>query len=86
MAVELGEYNINVNGVAPGYIRTAQSLSEEHSLGLSALKKTSDFIPIGRFGEPEDVSEVITFLASDAARYISGQVITVDGGLLVGRY
>ncbi len=86
LAVELGEYNINVNGVAPGYIRTAQSLSEEHSLGLSALKKTSDFIPIGRFGEPEDVSEVITFLASDAARYISGQVITVDGGLLVGRY
>jgi 3-oxoacyl-[acyl-carrier protein] reductase len=41
---------------------------------------------MGRVGEPEDVAEVIVFLASDGARYISGQVLVVDGGLLVGRY
>ncbi len=41
---------------------------------------------MGRLGEPEDIADVIHFLASEAARYITGQVLTVDGGLLVGRY
>jgi 3-oxoacyl-[acyl-carrier protein] reductase len=41
---------------------------------------------MGRVGEPEDIADVIVFLASDAARYITGQVLVVDGGLLVGRY
>jgi 3-oxoacyl-[acyl-carrier protein] reductase len=86
LAVELARNGIRVNGVAPGYIRTAQALSEEHSLGPEGLEKAAEFIPMGRVGEPEDVAEVIAFLASDGARYISGQVLVVDGGLLVGRY
>jgi 3-oxoacyl-[acyl-carrier protein] reductase len=86
LAVELARDGIRVNGIAPGYIRTAQALSEEHSLGPEGLERAAEFIPMGRVGEPEDIADVIVFLASDAARYLTGQVIVVDGGLLVGRY
>ena len=86
LAVELARAGIRVNGVAPGYIRTAQALSEKHSLGPAGLEKAAEFIPMGRVGEPEDIADVIQFLVSDAARYLTGQVVTVDGGLLVGRY
>jgi 3-oxoacyl-[acyl-carrier protein] reductase len=86
LAVELARDGIKVNGIAPGYIRTAQALSEEHSLGPEGLEKAAEFIPMGRIGEPEDIADVILFLASDAARYLTGQVVVVDGGLLVGRY
>ncbi len=86
LAVELAASGIRVNGVAPGYIRTAQALSEEHSLGPAGLEQAAAFIPMGRVGEPEDIADVILFLASDAARYLTGQVVAVDGGLLVGRY
>jgi 3-oxoacyl-[acyl-carrier protein] reductase len=86
LAVELARDGVRVNGIAPGYIRTAQALSEEHSLGPEGLEQAAEFIPMGRVGEPEDIADVILFLASDAARYLTGQVIVVDGGLLVGRY
>ncbi len=86
LAVELARDGIRVNGVAPGYIRTAQALSEKHSLGPEGLAKAAEFIPLGRVGEPEEIADVIVFLASEAARYLTGQVLVVDGGLLVGRY
>jgi 3-oxoacyl-[acyl-carrier protein] reductase len=86
LAVELARNRIRVNGVAPGYIRTAQLLSKEHSLGPEGAEAASAIIPMGRLGEPEDIADVIVFLASHAARYITGQTIAVDGGLLVGRY
>lgn len=85
LAVELARDGIRVNGVAPGYIRTAQLLSKEHSLGPDA-DKAGAFIPMGRIGEPEEIADVIQFLASNASRYMTGQVVVVDGGLLVGRY
>lgn len=84
LAVELAEDGVRVNGLAPGYIRTAQALSREHSLGPEGLEETVAFIPLGRVGEPEDVADVAVFLASESARYITGQVLNVDGGLLVG--
>ena len=86
LAVELARDGIRVNGIAPGYIRTAQALSVDHSLGPAGLEKAVEFIPMGRVGEPEDIADVVLFLASEQARYLTGQVITVDGGLLVGRY
>ncbi len=86
LAVELAASGIRVNGVAPGYVRTAQALSEVHSLGHVGLQAAAEFIPMGRVGEPDDIADVILFLASKAARYMTGQVIAVDGGLLVGRY
>jgi len=86
LAVELARHGVRVNGVAPGYIRTAQLLSEEHSLGPAGAEKAGEFIPMGRIGEPEEIADVILFLASQSARYMTGQVVVVDGGLLVGRY
>lgn len=86
LAVELARDGVRVNGIAPGYIRTAQLLSKEHSLGPEGAGKAGEFIPMGRIGEPEDIADVILFLASNAARYMTGQVVVVDGGLLVGRY
>jgi len=86
LAVELAPSGIRVNGVAPGYIRTAQSLSTDHSLGEAGLIEAAKFLPMRRVGEPDDVADVILFLASNAARYMTGQVLVVDGGLLVGRY
>jgi 3-oxoacyl-[acyl-carrier protein] reductase len=86
LAVELARSGIRVNGVAPGYIRTAQLLSKEHSLGPEGAEAAAAFIPMGRIGEPADIADVIYFLASSAARYMTGQIIAVDGGLLVGRY
>lgn len=86
LAVELARGGIRVNGIAPGYIRTAQALSVQHSLGPEGLERAAEFIPMGRVGTPEDIADVALFLASPAARYMTGQVIVVDGGLLVGRY
>lgn len=86
LAVELGGHGVRVNGIAPGYIRTAQALSKEHSLGPEALEAAAEFIPMKRIGEPDDIADVALFLASHGARYLTGQIITVDGGLLVGRY
>jgi 3-oxoacyl-[acyl-carrier protein] reductase len=86
LAVELARSGVRVNGVAPGYIRTAQLLSKEHSLGPEGAEAAAAFIPMGRLGEPQDIADVIVFLSSSGARYITGQTIAVDGGLLVGRY
>lgn len=86
LAVELARDGIRVNGVAPGYIRTAQLLSKENSLGPEGAEKAGEFIPMGRIGEPEEIADVVLFLASNGARYMTGQVVVVDGGLLVGRY
>jgi len=85
LAVELAPGRIRVNCVVPGYIRTAQILDEQHSLGPAGLAATEGYIPLGRAGEPEDIAAAVAFLASDDARYITGQTLVVDGGLTVGR-
>jgi 3-oxoacyl-[acyl-carrier protein] reductase len=79
LAKELGSRNIRVNAVAPGLIETAMTsempgAAREHYLNTIAL---------GRAGTPEDVAPVVTFLASDAARYVTGQTLVVDGGVLM---
>ncbi|SFA96122.1 3-oxoacyl-[acyl-carrier protein] reductase [Poseidonocella pacifica] len=86
LAVEFAPKGLRINGVAPGYIRTAQLLSEQNSLGPKAAEIASPYIPMGRLGEPEEIAAVIAFLASSDASYLTGQVVTVDGGLLPGRY
>ena len=83
LAVEFGPANVRANVIAPGFIRTAQSLDEVNSAGPERLEASAAAVPLGRIGDPDDVAGVATFLASDAARYISGQSIVVDGGLLV---
>lgn len=84
LAAEVAADGVRVNAVAPGYVRTAQLLSEEHSLGLAGAEAAAARVPLQRIGEPEDIADVILFLASTSARYITGQVIVADGGLAIG--
>lgn len=79
LAAELAPTHIRVNCVAPGVINTdmVQVLGEET---LSDLANT---IPLGRLGAPEEIAQTVCFLASDAASYITGQVITADGGFII---
>lgn len=83
-AIELAADQIRVNAIAPGFIRTAQTLDPVHSVGQEGLDATAPIIPLGRVGDPSDIADVAVFLASHSARYITGQTLTVDGGLLVG--
>ena len=76
-AVDLGSAGINVNAVAPGFVKT-ELLTQ---LPREVLERAEHESVLGRVAEPEDVSRVILFLCSDAARHITGQVIVVDGGL-----
>ncbi len=77
VARELASRNITVNCVAPGLIRTAMT----ESLSDQAKEQAEGLIPLGRMGEPEDVAQVVVFLASPAADYITGEVIRTDGGM-----
>ena len=76
-AIELARDNITVNGVEPGYIRTAamEILADEEG-----LKQMANYIPAGYIGDPEDIAYCMLYLASDEARYITGQTICIDGG------
>lgn len=76
-ARELASRGITVNAVAPGFIATDMTEVLSDQIKEGAVKQ----IPLGRFGKPEEVAEVVTFLASDQAGYITGQVICVDGGM-----
>ncbi len=83
LAAEVAADGVRVNAVSPGYVRTAQLLSEEHSLGAAGAQEAGARVPLGRIGEPEDIADVILFLASASARYVTGQVIVADGGLAI---
>lgn len=79
LARELAGRKINVNAVAPGMIETAMT----DAINESAREKIIAGIPFGEIGKPEDVANVVAFLASDESRYITGQVICVDGGMAI---
>ena len=78
--MELGSRNINVNAVAPGYIRTNRVAAQTPA---ELLDKARERSAIGRLGDPQDVSNVVLFLCSEAARHITGAVVPVDGGYLL---
>lgn len=81
-AMDLGPHGIRVNAVAPGVVNTriARFVIEDPVIGPQYLKT----IPLGRFGEPDDVAATVRFLASDDAAYITGQTLVVDGGQTLG--
>jgi 3-oxoacyl-[acyl-carrier protein] reductase len=74
LAQEVGKKNVTVNAVAPGYIKTDMTKDLDENM-LKAM------IPVGRFGTAEEVAEVVGFLASDKASYVTGEVISVNGGI-----
>ncbi len=74
LAQEIGRKNVTVNAVAPGYIKTEMT----KDLDEKQLKK---LIPVNRFGTPEEVADLVAFLAGDGAAYITGEVISINGGL-----
>ena len=78
-AKELAARGITVNAIAPGFIETAMTdvLPEKIKEGIAAT------VPFGRMGQPEEIASVVTFLASDFASYITGQVLNVDGGMVM---
>lgn len=78
-ARELASRNIRVNAVAPGFIQTRMT----DALPESVRGKMLDAIPMGRFGTPEDVANVVLFLASESSSYMTGQVLTVCGGMVM---
>ena len=77
MARELASRQITVNAIAPGFITTDMT----QSLPEAARKEFAERIPLGRFGAPEEVAELALFLASDAAAYVTGQVVGINGGM-----
>ena len=79
VAKEVASRNIQVNAVAPGFIGTAMTEKLNDELKAAAVKQ----IPAGRFGTPEDVAQSVLFLCSPASDYITGQTLTVDGGLIL---
>lgn len=79
LAKELGSRGVNVNAVAPGFIETDMT----NTLGDKVKEEAEKNIPLKRFGKAEDVAECVAFLASGASDYITGQVIQVDGGMLM---
>jgi len=80
LAIELAGRGVTVNAIAPGFIETDMSAAVRNKAG-DLIKK---FIPMKRIGTPEDVAKVAVFLASSDSAYITGQVLTVDGGLSLG--
>ncbi|AGX42315.1 3-oxoacyl-[acyl-carrier-protein] reductase [Clostridium saccharobutylicum] len=79
LAKEVGSRGINVNAVAPGYIETDMT----ESLGDKYKEEVKKNIPLKKLGKPEDVANVVAFLSSEASDYVTGQVIQVDGGMLM---
>lgn len=83
MAVELSPDGIRVNCVAPGFIKTNMS-SKALDNDPARKQKVMSRTPMGRLGEPEDIAEAVYFLSSNAAKYITGAILPVDGGNSIG--
>ena len=83
LAVEWADRGVRVNGVAPGYVATDLTHDVRDNQGLAEAVLST--VPLGRFGEPEEVAGLIVYLASDAASYVTGQTLIVDGGFAIAR-
>jgi 3-oxoacyl-[acyl-carrier protein] reductase len=85
LAMELGEYGVNVNAVAPGLIDVPTQRAEEN-ISFEYKRSYLNELPLGRMGQVEDITHMVTFLCSEEANWITGQLMLVDGGLMAGHY
>jgi hypothetical protein len=85
LALEVAQYGINVNAVCPGYIDTpgGRGQTTESDFPDKSLEELGRTIPISRLGTPEEVGELVAFLVSDEARYMTGTHIVIDGGNII---
>lgn len=81
LAVELARDGITVNAIAPGVIVTPQSLDPVNSLGEEGAAQFGATVPVGRLGEPDEIAAAFQFLASTESSYLTGQLLTIDGGV-----
>jgi 3-oxoacyl-[acyl-carrier protein] reductase len=83
LAIELGRYGVTANAVAPGFIVTEMTKATAQRMGIAFdeyVEYATANIPVGRVGQPEDIAHVVSFLASERAGFVSGQVIYAAGG------
>lgn len=83
LAIELAPRSIRCNAVVPGLIETPQSLDAVNSLGVEGLRQAAGLVPLQRIGQANEVADLVGFLCSERAAYITGQSIIIDGGLTV---
>lgn len=81
LALELAPRSIRCNTIIPGVVRTPQSLDKVNSIGEAGLDAVGRGLPLNRVGTPDDLADAIHFVTSDAARYMTGQTLVIDGGL-----
>jgi 3-oxoacyl-[acyl-carrier protein] reductase len=85
LAIELGKFGVTANAIAPGFIQTDMTASTAERLGVAFddfIKFSAEQIPVQRVGQPEDIAHTVSFLVSEGAGFVSGQVIYVAGGPL----
>jgi 3-oxoacyl-[acyl-carrier protein] reductase len=83
LAIELGRYGVTANAIAPGFIQTDMTAATAERIGMGFdqfIELAAQQIPVGRVGQPDDIAHTVSFLASDGAGFVSGQVIYVAGG------
>jgi 3-oxoacyl-[acyl-carrier protein] reductase len=83
LAVELGKFGVTANAVAPGFVATEMTKATAQRMGITFdeyVERAAANIPVGRVGKPEDIAHVVSFLVSEGAGYVSGQVVYAAGG------
>ena len=83
LAIELGRFNVTANAIAPGFIQTDMTAATAERIGVAFdefISMAASQIPVGRVGHPEDIADTVSFLVSEGAGFVSGQVIYVAGG------
>ncbi len=85
LALELAKYKINVNCIAPG-ITVTEGFREEMINNKEMMKKLEETIPLGRFADPKEIADCVAFIASGNASFITGQILAIDGGQVLGNW